>query len=138
MVDVQHSESILLVDDDDLAVRCLTRQLRGLGYPFVYRAGSANDAIELLGRIRPSVVLSDMVMEDRDAGVRVVSAARRWGVPVAVISGLPGLDATAVGARVHKKGALSLEDLRRLILELVEEGGSRPMPPLRRSERVAS
>jgi CheY-like chemotaxis protein len=138
LVDVQHSESILLVDDDDLAVRCLTRQLRGLGYPFVYRAGSAQDAIELLERIRPSVVLSDMVMEDREAGVRVVLAARRWGVPVAVISGLPGLDAATVGAPVHKKGSLSSEDLQKLILELVEVGRCRSSASVRCLDRVAS
>lgn len=127
------AEAILLVDDDDLYVRATTRLLRGLGYPFVFRACSAADALEMLGRVRPSLVFTDMVMEHRQAGCEVVAACQRLGVDVAVISGLPGLDSESLGCRFCRKSDLSGSALERLINELLMDGQERSRDSIRPS-----
>src|SRR5664280_1875482 len=53
---VSRPEAVLIVDDDDLYVRALTRQLRSLGFPFVYRAASARQALAMLERVHPTLV----------------------------------------------------------------------------------
>lgn len=127
------AEAILLVDDDDLYVRATTRLLRGLGYPFVFRACSAADALEMLGRVRPSFVLTDMVMEHRQAGREVVAACQRLGVDVAVISGLPGLDSDTLGCRFCRKSDLSGNALEQLIADLLLDGQKRVLGSIRPS-----
>lgn len=115
------AEAILLVDDDDLYVRAMTRQLRSLGYPYVFRASSAADALDLLQRVRPTVVLTDMVMEHREAGHRVIAAADQLGVAVAVVSGMPGLEEVSLGKRFCRKSDLDLSRLEQLVGELIVE-----------------
>jgi hypothetical protein len=125
------AEAILIVDDDDLYVRSTTRLLRGLGYPFVFRAASAHDALQMLERVRPSLVLTDMVMEHRAAGKDVVEACLQLGIGVAVISGLPGLDQESAGCRFCPKSDLSGATLERLLAETLADG-------LRRSRSIIS
>jgi CheY-like chemotaxis protein len=100
------AEAILLVDDDDLFVRSTTRLLRGLGYPFVFRATSGAEALDMLARVRPTFVLTDMAMEHRAAGREVAMACRALGIDVAIVSGMPGLDADVLGCRVFRKSEL--------------------------------
>jgi CheY-like chemotaxis protein len=130
------AEAILLVDDDDLYVRAITRQLRALGYPYVFRACSATEAVDMLQRVRPTLVLTDMVMEHREAGHWVIAAAEQLGVAVAIVSGMPGLDESAVGQRVCKKSHLDAAHLEQLVNELVEESRQRKRRPPYVSDRV--
>lgn len=113
------AEAVLLVDDDDLYVRAMTRQLRALGYPYVFRACSAAEALDMLQRVRPTVVLTDMVMEHREAGKWVISAAERLGVAVAVVSGMPGLDEPTLGHPFCRKSDLDSDRLERLVGDLI-------------------
>jgi CheY-like chemotaxis protein len=113
------AEAVLLVDDDDLYVRAMTRQLRALGYPYVFRACSAAEALDMLQRVRPTVVLTDMVMEHREAGKWVISAAERLGVAVAVVSGMPGLDESTLGHPFCRKSDLNADRLERLVGDLI-------------------
>ncbi|MGC4063227.1 MAG: hypothetical protein QM784_00965 [Polyangiaceae bacterium] len=128
------AEAILLVDDDDLFVRSTTRLLRGLGYPFVFRATSAAEAIEMLARVRPTFVLTDMVMEHRTAGREVVLACHALGIDVAVVSGMPGLELESLGCRFCKKLELSGGALESLLDEMIAESQTRSrqsvLPPV--------
>jgi len=130
-------ESILLVDDDDVFVRALTRHLRALGFHFVYRAGTAAQAVALLDRIQPTLVLSDMVMESHTAGLRVVEAAMQRGLTVAVISGMPTLEPHSLPCRLLRKGQLTGAELSRLVNELLDERRQRNLDSLRAVESVA-
>lgn len=116
------AEAVLLVDDDDLYVRAITRQLRSLGFPYVFRASSAAEALDMLLRVRPSIVLTDMVMEHREAGRSVVAAAQKLGISVALVSGLPGLDETTSGSRFLRKADLDSVQLEHLLDALIAEG----------------
>jgi CheY-like chemotaxis protein len=115
------AEAILIVDDDDLYVRAITRQLRGLGYPYVFRACSATEALDMLQRVRPTIVLTDMVMENREAGRWVLAAAEKLNISAAVVSGMPGLDEAKVGRPVFLKSELDSGRLEQLVGELVAE-----------------
>jgi CheY-like chemotaxis protein len=115
------AEAVLLVDDDDLYVRAMTRQLRALGYPYVFRACSAAEALDMLQRVRPTVVLTDMVMEHREAGRWVITAADQLGVAVAVVSGMPGLDEAVLGHRFCRKSDLDTTRLEQLVVSLIAE-----------------
>jgi CheY-like chemotaxis protein len=117
----ERAEAILLVDDDDLFVRAITRQLRALGYPYVFRASSAAEALDMLQRVRPTVVLTDMVMEHREAGRWVVAAADQLGVAVAVVSGMPGSDESAGEHRFCRKSDLDAARLEQLVSDMVTE-----------------
>lgn len=117
----QRSESILLVDDDDLHVRALTRQLRALGYRYVFRAASAAQARQMLEHVRPTVVLTDMSMEAADSGTAVVEAARAAGASVAVLSGQSDIDALSLGVPVFKKGSLDAVALSSLLASLIDQ-----------------
>jgi len=119
------AEAVLLVDDDDLYVRAITRKLRALGFPYVFRACSAAEALDMLQRVRPTVVLTDMVMEHRDAGHWVTSAAERLGVAVAVISGMPGLEESLLGHPFCRKSDLDTDRLEKLVNELIAQSYAR-------------
>jgi hypothetical protein len=99
--------------------------LRALGYPYVFRACSAAEALDMLQRVRPTVVLTDMVMEHREAGRWVISAAERLGVAVAVVSGMPGLDETILGHPFCRKSDLESDRLEHLVDELIAESYAR-------------
>jgi CheY-like chemotaxis protein len=138
------AEAILLVDDDDLYVRAMTRQLRGLGYPYVFRATSAAEALDMLQRVRPTVVLTDMVMEHREAGQWVIAAANQLGISVAVVSGMPGLEEASLGHPIVRKSDLDAAKLEELVHRLVAENRSQhrsstfpALPTPQRSQYVA-
>jgi len=57
--------TILLVDDDKHMRRLLVARLEALGAELLV-AGNAQEALSLLGRTRPALVLSDAVMPDLD------------------------------------------------------------------------
>ena len=76
---VSRPEAVLIVDDDDLYVRALTRQLRSLGFPFVYRAASAHQALAMLERVHPTLVLTDMIRgPDAMSSLRQSNWAHQW------------------------------------------------------------
>lgn len=130
-------EAVLIVDDDDLYVRALTRQLRSLGFPFVYRAASAQQAMAMLDRVHPSLVLTDMVMEHQRSGRDVIARAQRLGASVAVVSGLPGLRAEELGVPLQRKSDLTGEAIAGLIFELINDAQRRSRDSVRASEQVA-
>lgn len=130
-------EAVLIVNNDDLYVRALTRQLRSLGFPFVYRAASAQQAVAMLDRVHPSLVLTDMVMEHQRAGRDVIARAKQLGASVAVVSGLPGLHPEELGVPLQRKSDLNGNALEGLVLELINAAQQRSRDSVRASERVA-
>ena len=134
---IQRPEAVLIVDDDDLYVRALTRQLRELGFPFVYRAASGRQAVAMLERVHPTLVLTDMVMEHQAAGREVINMARRQGASVAVVSGLPGLREEDLGVPLQCKSDLQDGALAGLVFELIESAQRRSRDSVRATDQVA-
>ena len=79
--------TVLLVDDD-LPVRRTTAEMLGdLGFR-VAEAGSAEEALAMLGTVRPDYLVTDHVMPGM-TGADLAQAARRMhtGLPILVVSG---------------------------------------------------
>jgi CheY-like chemotaxis protein len=71
------------------------------------------EAIELLQRHQPDLVLTDWTMETRDAGLAVVRAADQLGSNVLVVSGAePALPPEHTRVRWIPKTEVSLDRLR--------------------------
>lgn len=134
---IQRPEAVLIVDDDDHYVRALTRQLRELGFPFVYRAASAGQAIAMLQRVHPTLVLTDMVMECQVSGRDLIEMAQRLGASVAVVSEQPGLHEQHLGVRLQRKSDLQGGALEGLVFELIEGARRRSRDVMRATEQVA-
>lgn len=76
---------VLVVDDDLALARALAINLKARGYDVV-TASSGRQALEVLARARPDVVVLDLGLPDLD-GIEVLHGIRGWNaVPVVVLS----------------------------------------------------
>jgi CheY-like chemotaxis protein/anti-sigma regulatory factor (Ser/Thr protein kinase) len=112
---------ILVVDDDRTQAEEFGVLLRQAGCD-VMQAGNGREALELLGRDVPDVVLTDLDMPEMD-GLELVQAIRRDypALPVILMTAM-GSEAVAVKALHH--GAASYVRKRNLAKEIVQTVGS--------------
>jgi two-component system, chemotaxis family, chemotaxis protein CheY len=91
--------TVLVVDDEPGLRTVMRRVLEGKGYRVV-EAADGNQALALFRRESPALVISDIIMPNRD-GIEVIVAmkAENPAVKVLAISG---------GGRVHAMGLLAL------------------------------
>jgi two-component system KDP operon response regulator KdpE len=76
---------VLVVDDERALARALAINLRARGFD-VETAGTGAEALELVARVRPDVVVLDLGLPDLD-GIEVLNGIRGWSpVPVIVLS----------------------------------------------------
>ncbi len=76
---------VLVVDDERALARAIAINLRARGFE-VETAGSGAEALELVARLRPDVVVLDLGLPDLD-GIDVLHGIRGWSpVPVIVLS----------------------------------------------------
>ena len=75
---------VLLVDDALYIRDVLRRALREAGHEIVGEAGDGREAIVEFGRLRPDVVVLDIVMPEFD-GLSVVRAVRRMDASARVV-----------------------------------------------------
>jgi CheY-like chemotaxis protein len=129
------SSPVMVVDDDPAARDLLRRILENEGFRVV-EAGNGREALELLGRTHPSLLLLDLLMPVMD-GFEEAAALRshtEWNdIPVVVITAkdLTVQDHKRLNGsvrRILKKGAYTRNDLlaevRRLVTARVD--GARP------------
>jgi len=78
---------ILCVDDDEDILFFLQTVLQGQGYA-VQTAGTAEEGLKLFKKSAPDLVLVDLMMEEVDAGTRLVKELRLRGntAPVVMLS----------------------------------------------------
>lgn len=79
-----HGATILIVDDDDEVAGSTDAVLRQLGF-VVHRARGAQQALEQLERLRPRLVLSDVVMPGPMSGLDLARKLRRTDPALPVI-----------------------------------------------------
>jgi len=86
------SETILLVEDNDLVRAHTEAMLRGLGYNVVAAADGTMAARVLAEGLRPNLLLTDVILPSGTTGRDVAKAAQRIvpGLPVLFISGYSG------------------------------------------------
>lgn len=114
--------TVLMVDDDPDALDLLGRTLTSLPRPFrLIRAHGGEQAIALMKRSPPNLVILDMVMEGMD-GLAVLRSMERdaelSSIPVIVLSGRDWVDDTvSVGSKLvlTRSDAFSLADGSRCV-----------------------
>ena len=112
--------SLLLVDDDPVALRGLERLLSSKGHRIAASTTNGVEAAELVVELKPQVVITDLEMPGFD-GVATTSAIRTLGpdIPVIVYSGNGQQDAAQrcidAGAVGFVSKMLPLSDLLRAI-----------------------
>ena len=76
------AKKVLIIDDDPAICESVKAILDGSGFDASY-ALSGKDGLEAFRKVRPDVVLCDMMMEDIDAGAKVAKVMKtaRPGVP---------------------------------------------------------
>ena len=115
---------MLVVDDDPQCRRLTLRLLGELGYESTYEAASAVEALLMLPRVQPGIVLTDIAMEQESSGLVVVEQVRAVGIPVGLISGIAAYADDPLLARLPRvlKEELTLESLAALISTLQADG----------------
>jgi len=86
------SETILLIEDNDLVRAHTEAMLRSLGYDVIAAADGARAARVLADGLRPDLLLTDVILPGGTTGRDVAEAAQRLmpGLPVLFISGYSG------------------------------------------------
>jgi DNA-binding response OmpR family regulator len=82
-----NGRSVLVVDDNREFLEAVTRVLRNAGYA-VEAARDSRMVMEMIAKRRPQVVITDIMMPDRD-GVEVITEIKRTtrGIRVLAMSG---------------------------------------------------
>jgi signal transduction histidine kinase/CheY-like chemotaxis protein len=120
---------VMVVDDDPMTREMLRRILSKRGWS-VTEAADGSDALSVLGRTRPAVVLLDLMMPGMD-GFEVLDAMRReatWrDIPVVVVTAkdLTAKEVTWLNQhaeRVFQKGAYKRSELVGTIHEMIARG----------------
>src|SRR5687768_12741710 len=83
---------VLLVDDEEMVVRALSRVLAAAGYE-VSTAGDGQKAVELLAANTFDAIVSDVAMPRMD-GIQLLQVVRQgdFDVPVVLMTGAPNLE----------------------------------------------
>ena len=122
-------DSVLVVDDDPMTREMLRRILSKRGWS-VTEAADGFDALSVLGRTRPAVVLLDLMMPGMD-GFDVLDAMRReatWrDIPVVIVTAkdLTAEEVTWLNQRaerVFQKGAYKRSELVGVIHDMIARG----------------
>ncbi len=77
---------VLIIDDDDDALNIMSASLKSLGIP-VYQARDGSDGLRLAERVKPNVIILDVVLQDM-SGWEVCRQVRSTSdVPILMVSG---------------------------------------------------
>jgi CheY-like chemotaxis protein/anti-sigma regulatory factor (Ser/Thr protein kinase) len=110
--------TLLLIDDEPVALRLASGLLRRAFPHYAIETSDGSNAVELIGTLKPDLVITDLFMPDVD-GLTIVSQlrARQPDLPVIVMTANGSEEAAVKALRV---GAASYVPKQRLGEELVE------------------
>lgn len=100
---------VLVVDDDDDIRETLVDVIRARGYE-VSGASNGRDALEIAERIHPDLLITDIIMPDKDGIQMILEARKRFGnIPVIAMSG-----GGRIPASVYLSHARAMGEMRTL------------------------
>lgn len=84
---------VLVVDDDEFSQKVVARILERAGHEVIF-AGSGTEALNLLRKVRPSVILMDYMLPDQDGmeTTRRLKQSDSSGIPVIMLTGQSSRD----------------------------------------------
>jgi DNA-binding NarL/FixJ family response regulator len=114
---------VVVIDDHPVVRQGLRSFLESRGFAVVGEAGDGDEAVRLVGELRPDVLLTDVVMPGVD-GIEVIRRLRAAGADVGILvltsfSGaeqvIPAIQAGADGYLLKDAGPAALEDAVRAV-----------------------
>ena len=90
------SPNILLIEDDAALASMLSDTLRARSYS-VWQVGSASDAEAALDKVRPDLILLDLMLPDRNGLIMCARLKARAGAPVIICSATKRKEDAAIG-----------------------------------------
>lgn len=80
-------KKILLVEDDDIIAKVADWRLKNLGYEMVGRATSGAEAMELVVKNRPDLVLMDINIQGEIDGIETAKMIKKgFSIPVVYVT----------------------------------------------------
>ncbi len=99
---------VMIVDDDDILVRALTKMIGVIGHEVVATATSGEDSIELARTCEPNLVLMDIMMPGGMDGLETALALKQaYDTPVIFITGYGNEEITERAYNVGHYGFLT-------------------------------
>ena len=126
--DATPAAKTVLVCEDDSNLRTLIRLALGDGYE-IHEAANGNDALEILERAKPDLIVLDLMLPGR-SGLDLLTEIRATDghvhTPVVVISAWAHSDQAAVAAGADRFVAKPFdpEELHATVATLLEDNGS--------------
>jgi CheY-like chemotaxis protein len=113
------SQRILIVEDEDLISRILTRMLEKAGYTIVGQAVNGWQGVQLVQEKEPDVVLMDLEMPDMDGITACQRIYQYCPTPIVILTGHPESElveqAGQAGAGAYLLKPPTLEEVERAI-----------------------
>jgi EAL domain-containing protein (putative c-di-GMP-specific phosphodiesterase class I) len=117
---------VLLVDDDELVLKALRREIRRLGYQ-VDIAATAHAALERVSVEPFDLVVTDINLGSEESGISLMQSisARGLDVPIILLTGMPEVEtamrAIELGAKRYLSKPVHGNALREAVVRAVEE-----------------
>ncbi|WP_341502459.1 EAL domain-containing protein [Gallaecimonas sp. GXIMD4217] len=100
--------NILVVDDEAIIAMDLSEQLSEFGYNIVGMAHSGEQALELIAKTKPDIVLMDIVLGAGMDGIRTAAMAKRYHqMPIIFLSAFSDPDTVSRAAQTAPYGYLT-------------------------------
>jgi len=78
------SRRIVIIDDDNFMLTMMTHYLTDVGYE-VFSAGNGTEGLKTCAKIRPALVVTDIIMPESD-GLEVIRSLRAQGSSCAILA----------------------------------------------------
>lgn len=93
MTGFKERPEILIVEDEVIIAADLERALASMGYTVCGITGTAEQAIEIVGRQKPDLVMMDIILQGDMEGVEAAETIRdKWGIPVVFLTAYADTD----------------------------------------------
>jgi DNA-binding NarL/FixJ family response regulator len=113
---------ILIVEDDNLILTIEKSRLAKLGYEVCGSAGTGADAIDLVAKLKPDIILMDITLKGGMDGIETASSIKKkFNTPIIFVSS--HTDATTISRvkKAHPDGFIKKpfdDDYLRIAIEL--------------------
>ncbi|WP_321422527.1 PAS domain S-box protein [uncultured Methanobacterium sp.] len=81
--------NILLVEDEMVEAMNIKRSLQSMGYDVVAIASYGEEAVEKAQKLKPDLILMDIILKGSMDGIAAANAISKLGIPVIYITALP-------------------------------------------------
>ncbi len=83
---MEHSKSILVIEDQLLVALDFENQLESFGYSPINNATNYSQAIKKINDTKPDLILLDIILKDGPTGFKIAKVARDKNIPIVFVT----------------------------------------------------